>query len=294
MREGVGNRAERRLRHERSTLRLAPSDARVYAWAVGVDVDDIARAVAAWPQVQCAAAVFESCIPADLERPDHLGDLYVATAALAGDAAAVRVISAWVAELSPRAIRATGVQAYEPNDLEQDLVQMLVVGGAERPPKLTQYAARGPLRAWLRSCALRQCLDRRRRKSPETAAAAMPTLLADSRADPELRVLKARDREAFVAALETAFAALDSSTRAILRYYYLDKLDQRKIATIYDVHVATISRRLDKAREHVLATARKSLAEQGTPGHVWELVKSRLDVSLPTLLRSTADVSKSE
>lgn len=243
--------------------------------------------MSAWPAIGEPEAAFASFI-ADQEIPaEHLSDVYLAWAAVRGDDAAVREVSRWVTALAGRAVRATGVQGYEPRDLEQDLLQLLLVGTAERDARLKQYAGKGPLRAWLRSCAIRECLTRRRRKTA-LANADVPAQLADLRDDPELGSLKAADREAFAKALGDAFGALDSSTRTLLRYYYLDELDQRQIALIYQVHHATISRRLDKARESIQESARLVLSTRGTPAQVWSLVRSRLDVSLQSLLQTIA------
>ncbi len=238
-----------------------------------------------WPQVQGSETEFAQYVAEQPASVEHLSDVYLAWSALRGQDTAVRELGRWIGELSSRAVRATGVKGYEPSDLEQDLLQIVLVGTAERAARLGQYTGRGPLRAWLRSCAIRECLMRRRRKAADTGAD-VPTHLADLGDDPELGTLKARHREAFTKALGDAFAGLDSSTRTLLRYYYLDQLDQQQIAAIYQVHHATISRRLDKARDSVLESARLVLTARGTPAQVWALVQSRLDVSLQSLLRS--------
>ncbi len=253
-----------------------------------VEDDRIRQAVSSWPRVDLSEADFAGQLEEPLSSAAHLADLYLARAALRGDQVAVREIGSWVHELCPRAIRATGVHGYDAGDLEQDLLQQLVVGSAARPAKLDKYSGSGPLRAWLRSCAIRQCLMRRRSTLPDAPAADVPANLADPADDPELRVLKAHDREAFSTALAAAFTALDPATRTLLRYYYVDRLDQKQIAAVHQVHVATISRRLDKARAQILDAIRAALEARGTPTRVWTLVRSRLDVSLRSLLRTAA------
>lgn len=253
-----------------------------------VDEDSLAAAVAVWPGLALSASEFAAGLSDEARQSEHLADVYLARAALDADEAAMREVRALVRDLAPKAVRATGVRGYEAGDLEQDLMQLLLVGTLAKQARLRQYEGRGPLGAWLRSCAIRECLMRRRKRSADEPATDVPVALADASDDPELQALKGRDRDAFSEAIASAFASLDSATRTLLRYYYLDRLDQRQIAAIYQVHDATISRRLDKARAEVLEHARTSLLAQGTPTEVWALVRSRLDVSLGALLRTQA------
>lgn len=248
----------------------------------------ISAAVAAWPAVELSESEFAEALDEETRRSEHLADIYLARAAERRDEAAIVELRATIRDLVPKAIRATGVRGYDAGDLEQDLLQILVLGTEVRAPRLHKYAGRGPLGAWLRSCAIRECLMRRRQKSANEPGADVPVALADAADDPELRALKSRDLDAFSESISSAFASLDSSTRTLLRYYYVDQLDQRQIATIYQVHDTTISRRLEKARAQILEHARVNLAARGTPTEVWSLVQSRLGVSLGVLLRTQA------
>lgn len=250
--------------------------------------DDIERAVAMWPQVSASIDDFSAWVQEHAPEPDHLGDVFLAWAAVSRDEHAVSEVDSWVREVATRAVSVTGVRNYEPSDLEQDLLQLLIVGTVTRPPRLSSYGGRGPLKAWVRSCALRECLMRRRRASVSEEVVAVSAQLTAEDDDPELRALKARDRHAFGDALADAFRQLESSTRTLLRYYYVDGLDQQQIALIYGVHHATISRRLDRARDSIRQYTRETLSSAGHGPAVWGLVQSQLHVSLRSLLRSTA------
>ncbi|MGH1348666.1 MAG: sigma-70 family RNA polymerase sigma factor [Nannocystales bacterium] len=250
-----------------------------------MSIDDVRAAAARWPDITAPPSAFVVGLRED-DAGEQLADRFLAWAALQGDPDAVHQLCQQVRTLCPRGIRAAGASAYDAGDLEQDVMTSLLIGSATRPPTLTQYDGRGPLGGWLRACVVRRCLMWRRRRSPLREASEVSDRLLGDDIDAELRSLRAEDKRLFADALAKAFADLDGADRTLLRYYYVDGLDLRQIGRILDVHPATISRRLQKGRAEILKRMQSELSEQGAADHVWRNVRSQLEVSLGTLLRT--------
>ncbi len=249
-------------------------------------MDDAERVAAdAVPRLSLSVEAFRAylCEHGIDPRATYLSDVYLSAAALAGDAWAMGELERLITAVAPQSLRATRSVDLDVTDLVQELFTTLVVGETCLPGKLVQYRGRGPLKGWLRTCAIRICLMRARRKQYLTAEQALDTAF-DPSDDPELASLKEDFRASFREALLTAFAELEPRDRNVLRYYYVDKLEQTQIASIYGVHAASISRWLANARHAVLVRTRAQLPESSK--ETWSLVCSRVDVSLRGLLRS--------
>lgn len=248
-------------------------------------IEDVQRAASQWPDVRASLDAFAVVVAGD-EADEHLADRFLAWAALEGDPDAVHQVCRQVRALSPRGLRAAGATEYDIADLEQDVMASLLTGSPTRPPALAQYSGRGPLGGWLRACVVRRCLIWRRRKSPLRDASELSDRLIGDDIGPERHSLRDEDKRVFAEALANAFAELDASARTLLRYYYMDGLDLAQIGRILDVHPATISRRLNKGRTEILSRTQAALSAFGVAEHVWPLVRSRLEISLGTLLRT--------
>jgi RNA polymerase sigma-70 factor (ECF subfamily) len=159
-------------------------------------------------------------------------------------------------------------------EIVQELAERLVVGKDGRP-RVLDYKGKGPLAAWVRSCAVRAALDARKKKTPDLAkddddpAAALATP-----EDPEMMHMLHRYGDAFRAAFRDAFAELSDGDRAVLRMSIVERLGIDGIAAVLGVHRATAARWATQARE--------TLASRTN-----ELLSERLDVS-PSELDSIA------
>lgn len=254
-------------------------------------IDD---AVERWPGVKWETDDFGRALKKrgiEAETCEHLAELYVAGAAIRGDEAAIRVIDGLLRKIAPTALTAARTPDYSESELAQDVLDFILVhrkdmdGGA----RLEQYTGRGPLEAWLRTCAVNTCLMHKRRQAGRRGSDVGTSQTPDPTDDPELAVLKRRHRELFKEALVGAFAQLDTRARTILRFHYLDGLEQQEIAVIYGVHPASISRWLTTAREEVLERTRQHISGAvDDMSEIWPLVQSRIYVSLRGLLKSRA------
>jgi RNA polymerase sigma-70 factor (ECF subfamily) len=107
--------------------------------------------------------------------------------------------------------------------------------------------------------------------------------------DPELALLKAKYAGVVQGALEETLKSLDTDRRNVLRMHYFDDLSIDEIGLAYGVHRSTAARWIAQAREGIVDETKRRLRERiaTSPSEIsaiLELVQSRLDVSLRTLL----------
>ena len=143
----------------------------------------------------------------------------------------------------------------------------------------------GSLRRWVRTAAVRLALNQGRGVrelaiSDEELAARLP----DGR-DAELSFLKAHYRPAFAAALREASTRWRPADQNLLRQRYVDGLSLEELGALQGVHRATALRRLERARQALLADLRARLRERLKLGSrelesLLRLVASRIDVTL--------------
>jgi RNA polymerase sigma-70 factor (ECF subfamily) len=215
-------------------------------------------------------------------------DLYLAYCCASGEARALKVFEQEVGRELEIALARLRVPAEHHDDVRQELYQKLFTG--ERP-KILEYSGRGKLRYWFGVAAMRALIDERRRKRPDDTRMddRHETELVAPTADPEIEHLKRLYSHEFNTAFEEAIGALDAGARNILRSYYRFQMTIDQIASAYGIHRATAARRVQRAREALLADTRRILAERlhletAELISILKLIESRLDVSLNRLL----------
>jgi RNA polymerase sigma-70 factor (ECF subfamily) len=244
----------------------------------GVDVDE----------ARFAAHVARLAEPA-LAR--HGADLYLACACAVGDEAALRRFDDTVLAPASLAARQLDGDAAFLDEVRQRLRTTLLVGDGA-PPRIADYAGRGPLRAWVGVSAVRAGLmmQRSRKRAREVPEEDLGHALSlASTGNPELDLLKRQHAEAFRAALTEACAELEPRLRACLRMHLVDDLSIDQIGAAYGVHRATAARWVQRAREALVESTHRRLQERLhlTPTElerVAALVHSQIDVSLSQLL----------
>jgi RNA polymerase sigma-70 factor (ECF subfamily) len=158
------------------------------------------------------------------------------------------------------------------------------------PPRIRQYAGRGPLRTWLRMAATRQALNFREEERVRSRSVDELDELARPVLDPELRLVKAEAHGHFKAAFAAALSELEATEQNVLRLQILDGLSIDEIGRVYGVHRATAARWLVKARERLLERTKTLLHERLADdslevNSLIRMVESQMDVSLIRLLR---------
>jgi RNA polymerase sigma-70 factor (ECF subfamily) len=222
-----------------------------------------------------------------------LDDLYLAAACATGDPAALAALERGpLAEVGAFVAHIDRSPAFA-DEVRQLLRERLLVpapGAPGKPPKISEYAGRGPLGAWLRVAAVRAALNARRgtrekRRAAEVEARALRSPIPD----PELDYLAARYGRELTSAFEATLAALPIDQRNVLRLHYLDGLGIDAIADLYRVHRSTAARWLERARRQVLEHTRRSLAERLALSSteldsLIGLARSRLEITLSRVL----------
>jgi RNA polymerase sigma-70 factor, ECF subfamily len=279
----------------------------------GIDVGDrdaveatlasaLAAAAEAWPDVPLDGAAFAAFVAARLtEGPASevlprlcLGDLALAGACAAGDAAALQVLDRMISEQVSTAADAARAGASVRDEAAQIVRTLLLLPRPERPPAILDYAGRGPLGGWLRITATREVV-RLLRNTRREVELGDELVGATAASDPVLSRLKDRYRRELADAFHTALAELGPRDRTLLRYQLVDGLNIDDIAAIHRVHRATAARWLVRVREDLVETTRGLLAEKlGLSDEeevlsVLRLVRSELNISVIPHLRESLD-----
>jgi RNA polymerase sigma-70 factor, ECF subfamily len=222
---------------------------------------------------------------------EHAADLELATAALAGDEAALRVLDGMIRVASARAAGELGQAGWLADEIALTLRERLLVADGELEARLASYLGHGPLDRWLAVAAARTGLNALRARRREQALDdARLAALPSPDEDPALDLLRRRHQAAFEAAIRDAFAGLDSARdRNLLRLYYFDRLGLDRLGQIYKVHASTVSRWLAAVRQNVFDQTMRLLVERlGLPeselASMLRVLQSDLDLTLSRLL----------
>jgi RNA polymerase sigma-70 factor (ECF subfamily) len=254
------------------------------AWP-GVAIDD--EAVARYVGLRLAPGA----PPVEALAALAIPDLFLACAVARGDGHAIglcdRKLLGPAVEASARRIAGAGPFVDEAH---QVLAARLFVARPDGTRGIERYGGRGSLWSWLRVAATRQLLKLRDRSGRNEAP--LPDALLDvlgANGDPELDLLRRRYRAEVRSAFEAAAASLPERDRTLLHYQLVEGLGSERIAPIYGVHRATVSRWLVQAKERLLTETRRALAErlastESEADSVLRLVQSGLELSLSRVL----------
>ncbi|MEM9860522.1 MAG: sigma-70 family RNA polymerase sigma factor [Myxococcota bacterium] len=253
-------------------------------------------AQARWPGVKVSGSDFATHLARHAPESDdlfaalasmHTTDLYLALGASMGDPQALTHFERSVLTEAPKAIaRVDSDGEFISEVLEDVRIRLLVADG--RAPRIGDYAGRGPLTSWVMVAALRRAysIKRAQGKNPACDDAAIE-LVVDG--DNELERVRAEVagpfREAFAGALE----ALDARARTVLRLYLVEEVSSEAIATMYNVHRATVARWISSARSEVQRETRRRLKASLRIGDdtfesLMRNLLSRFDLPLSTAL----------
>jgi RNA polymerase sigma-70 factor (ECF subfamily) len=217
-------------------------------------------------------------------------DLALAAACAAQDKSAHAAFDSVLTEVD-----AAGAATNATKDLVTEVKQLLrlqlLVAKPDKPPGITGYRGKGPLRGWVRITATRE-LIRHKKKQKRESPLADRTLdhLLTSGIDPALAALKAEYRAEFAVALREAIEDLDVEDRTLLRQQIVDGMSIDAIGAAFGVHRATAARWLNRARGALVAATHRRLAERlklpvEQIESVIRLVSSQLDASVIRYLR---------
>jgi RNA polymerase sigma-70 factor (ECF subfamily) len=246
---------------------------------------------AAWPDVPLDIATFGRRVQALGLDGDPLlaraADVYLATACLSGDTAALQAFERGFLLPLPRMFGHLGLTHHQQDELRQRLRIRLLVGPE---PKIADYRALGALGGWVRVAALRLALNLKGEqigKGGEDAAAVDALLASAGVAEGDLDVVN--HQEAFRSALHKALSELPAREKTILRLHFLDGMNIDALAVVFRVHRATAARWLVSIRANVLETVRNALsleigASASEAQSLVRLLRSEVQVSIRRLL----------
>jgi RNA polymerase sigma-70 factor (ECF subfamily) len=186
-------------------------------------------------------------------------------------------------------------------DIKQLVRQRLFVGGgtAGQPTsagKIAEYGGRGDLRRWVRSVAVRTCLNDLRKGKREILVdddqlIAQHAISAD---DPEVEYMKRTYASEFKAAFGEALQTLGAREQTLLRYHHVDGLNIDEIGAIYRIHRVTAFRWLEKAKELLVRSTLETLRGRlKLPANeldsVLRMIRSQIHLSLVRHLGGPSD-----
>lgn len=268
----------------------------------------IAQAGARYPGVVTPALAepFAEAVAARIEgEPDAaeavarlcLPDIYLVTAVLAGQRAAVSAFERLVRDETTRAVARLGTNAPAAEDVVQELLfKLLVRQGEQSAAKLSAFGGHGALHAWIRVAAVRAAISMTRRKQENLVDDEALATVADDTDDQALAFLKSSYRAEFKRAFEATLAEMPRRARTLLRLQIIDHLTLEEIGAFYQVSRATAARWLADARQTLVSGTQQrlvtSLSISATElSELMKLVASSLYSTLPRLLRRTQTTS---
>jgi len=224
----------------------------------------------------------------------RVADLYIASACVAGDLAALASLDAQLPAIVRPALAKLGMPASDHDEIVQRVRVALFVPDELGACGLSGYTGRGALRAYLRAVAVRIALKRLEREHPPASAdpSELATWIPDMSDSPELALLKQRCRDDLRAAFASALAALSARERTLLRQHYVDGLTVDMLGPLHQVHRATCARWIEAARVKILRGVRSHLRtslqlDDSDLESAVALVRSQLDLSLQRHLASS-------
>lgn len=268
----------------------------------------VAEGRAIWPQLavdavavvrflgrQVTPELAESAL--DGLRP---ADLVLACACSQGNEAAILAFERDYIREVDIALARMRIGAARLADVKQLVRQRLFVGAGvgplRSPGKISEYGGRGDLRRWVRSVAVRTCLNELRKGKREILVdddqlIAQHAIAAD---DPEIDYMKRTYSAEFKTAFSAALAGLGPREQTLLRYHHVDGLNIDEIGAIYRVHRVTAFRWLEKAKEALVKVTLETLrAKLKLPAaelaSVLRMIRSQMNLSLIRHLGGPSD-----
>jgi RNA polymerase sigma-70 factor (ECF subfamily) len=253
---------------------------------------------AAWPDVRLSEDLIARNL-SDRVKLDpetqlenlHDADLYLAMALAEGDQAALRAFETDLVPQMDIALRRLRLAGGTADEVKQALRFELLVGDGRK--KISDYAGRGELAAWLRVTATRKALKAvRRLDREETLDEILLDHWPDATPGPERKHLRSQYTAELKKAIREAFGALEVRQRNLLRQHILDELTIDDLARLYRVHRATCARWLADARADLGKQTRRKLVQALGLGNKDEMdsllrfLDSDIELSISRILMS--------
>jgi RNA polymerase sigma-70 factor (ECF subfamily) len=230
-------------------------------------------AAAEWPGVKLDDATYArwllAHLPSEGDCADAVedleaGDLYLTCALAAGNPAALFAFERDFLSAVPSYVSRFERDPAFGDEVTAALRERLLVARGDGPPRIAQYAGRGPLAAFVRIAATRTALnllDARGRVARESDDDRIGDLEAPL-LDPEMSYIKDQYRAEFYRAFREALGELDAEERTMVRMHHLDGLTIDELAALHRIHRATAARRVGRCRQKILDATCRRLRER--------------------------------
>ncbi|MEM9492834.1 MAG: hypothetical protein AAGC55_27040, partial [Myxococcota bacterium] len=172
-----------------------------------------------WPQLTVDPIRFVAYVASHLQadrRADQAlaavraSDMYLTCSCADGDTTALHAFDErFIGEID-LALARMRLSAAQVDEVKQLVRQKLFVPSGERPGRIVDYSGRGDLRRWVRSIAVRTCLNQMRKGKRELPSQddRVFDAMSSNDDDPEIAYMKERYRNEFRQAFQKALAGL--------------------------------------------------------------------------------------
>lgn len=226
-------------------------------------------------------------------------ELYLAFACASGSARAIAEFESRFVQPAVGYVARINASAPFLDEVCQRIRTKLLVPSGERPARISDYAGRGSLAAWVRVAGMRIARDVRKERGRFVTLRTGQGSGARKRsggsvdrapaADPEFLLLERTYAADFNEAFARALEGLSDKERTLLRLRLIEGVSLARLGKIYHVHASTLARRLGDIRERILVAVRGRLELSSRElDSAMALVRSKLDLHLTTQLRRTA------
>lgn len=230
-----------------------------------------AKGQEAWPGLQVPATQFAQQLAfrfptgrsgTEVLGKIHAADLFLACACAAGaPGAVVELRDRFVAKSRAAVAQVDPAPQFVEDALAQLLAKLAVAEGAS-PPRISEYAGRGPLLYFVRTAASFTAVDLARAGGRPHAPLDEAALAEASGVSAELEALRQEHGQKFQLAFDAAVQSLHPRDRTLLRMHFLEGLGVDALGTFYRVHRSTAARWILLAREALWDATRRELAER--------------------------------
>ena len=263
------------------------------AWpGFALDARDVVEFVARQATAELADAALDGLRPADL---------YLACACARQAPGAIAAFDRDYMREVDVALTRMRIGPPRLHDVKQLVRQRLFVGGGTAgqpagPGKIAEYGGRGDLRRWVRSVAVRTCLNELRKGRREILVDDEQLIAQHAIApdDPEIEYMKRTYAHEFRTAFGEALAQLGARDQTLLRYHHVDGLNIDEIGAIYRIHRVTAFRWIEKAKELLARSTLDILRDRlrlpaSELDSVLRMIRSQIHLSLVRHLGGPSD-----
>jgi RNA polymerase sigma-70 factor (ECF subfamily) len=237
------------------------------------DPEALDAAARLWPDIRLDEQVFRDYVqariasraggePASAEvsrTPEQIASLYLCCGCVQGNEAACAAFQQAYLGVIRNAIARIFPDRPWIDDVAARFLSQLLVG---EEPRLTRYAGRGDLAAWLKVVATRAAIDAKRSRPEQNEQPISSSVEAAMSMSPESLLFCRTHTRSILDALGRALSMLDKKQRSLLRLNYTDGLNIEEIGALYGVHRATVGRWLQQARSSVESAVLEDLQAQ--------------------------------